>query len=373
MATAKTQKALLLPARAGKYAVGTVPIPTPAPSEVLVKIEAAALNPIDWKIVDSDLFTPIIQSFPYIAGTDGAGVVAEVGAEVTTLAKGDRIVFQGWFANPWATFQEYCVVPAVFAAKLPENISFDEAATVPLGLVTVWSAIYNTDPAAAGKSLLLPPPWEPDGTTLAGKPAFIIGGSSSVGQYAIQVAKLAGCTPIIATASPRNAPLLTALGATHVLDRALPAPALLAALPRLTAGAPVALAYDAVSLPDTQPLAYAALGRAGRLVVVLHDRVPAALKEEDAAAAAAAAEAAGGARARKTIAHAFRNVHEPANRACGAALFAHLGEWLAKGVVKPNKVEVLPGGLAGIPEGLARMEADKVSATKLVCHPSETP
>lgn len=68
--------------------------------------------------------------------------------------------------------------------QIPDGISFDQAATVPLGLGTVVLAMYNTDPKAAGRSLLLPPCWEPEGAaTFSGKPAFIIGGASSVGQY----------------------------------------------------------------------------------------------------------------------------------------------------------------------------------------------
>ncbi|KAI0715795.1 hypothetical protein C8T65DRAFT_738425 [Cerioporus squamosus] len=142
-----TQKALYLTARAGQWVV-------------------AALNPIDWKLVDSP-FSSIIQSYPFISGTDGAGIVEEVGADVTTLAKGDRIVFQGYFANELATFQQYCLVPAAITRRyvrvcfqfrlvqgkvsslygsgvqIPDNISFDEAASIPLGLATVVLALYN--------------------------------------------------------------------------------------------------------------------------------------------------------------------------------------------------------------------------------------
>ena len=91
MPNVKTQKALLLPARAGEYSVGVVPVPTPSPGEVLVKVVSAALNPIDWKIVDSDLFSPIISSYPFIAGIDGAGTVEDVGEGVQSLVKGDKM------------------------------------------------------------------------------------------------------------------------------------------------------------------------------------------------------------------------------------------------------------------------------------------
>ncbi|TFK82430.1 GroES-like protein [Polyporus arcularius HHB13444] len=352
-----TQKALYLTARAGQWVVGEAPIPRPGPKDVLVKIISAALNPIDWKLVDSP-FSSIIQSYPFISGTDGAGTVEEVGADVTTLAKGDRIVFQGYFANELATFQQYCLVPAAITAKIPYNISFDQAASIPLGLATVVLALYNQDPNT-DKSLRFTPPWAEGGTTqFAGKPAFIIGGSSSVGQYAIQIAKLANFSPIITTASAHNASLLTSLGATHVLDRVLPASTILAELPRLTEGKPIEFVYDAISLTDTQSLAYQAVAPGGAVVLVLPEVIPAELKKEGDG---------------KKVSGVFGNVHHPDNRKCGEELYARLTEWLEKGIIKPNKVEVLPGGLAGIPDGLARLEAFKISGTKLIARPQETP
>ena len=83
-----TQKALLLPIKQGNWELGESPIPTPGPSEVLVKIMAAALNPVDWKIQKLGYFA---SDFPFISGTDAAGIVEEIGAEVTTLAKGDKM------------------------------------------------------------------------------------------------------------------------------------------------------------------------------------------------------------------------------------------------------------------------------------------
>ena len=117
----------------------------------------------------------------------------------------ERSFFQGWFDRERATFQQYAIVPAEITAKvrmtlhhahfavsefvlsrtstkIPDNISFDQAASIPLGLATVFTGIWNHDPKA--KSVGFPAPWEEGGLTkFAGKPAFIIGGSSSVGQY----------------------------------------------------------------------------------------------------------------------------------------------------------------------------------------------
>ena len=86
----KTQKALYLTARAGQWVVGEAPIPRPGPKDVLVQVMSAALNPIDWKLVDSPA-SALVPEYPFISGTDGAGIVEEVGAEVKAFAKGDKM------------------------------------------------------------------------------------------------------------------------------------------------------------------------------------------------------------------------------------------------------------------------------------------
>ena len=82
------QKALLLPEKQGQWKLGETAIPTPAPEEVLVKIISTALNPVDWKIQTLGYFA---SDFPFISGTDAAGIVESVGSNVTTLAKGDKM------------------------------------------------------------------------------------------------------------------------------------------------------------------------------------------------------------------------------------------------------------------------------------------
>ena len=90
MTSTPIQKALLLPSRGGQWYVGEQPIPRPGPQEVLVKVISAALNPIDWKIVDSYL-TDIIPAYPFVAGQDGAGIVEQVGEEVVSVQPGDNM------------------------------------------------------------------------------------------------------------------------------------------------------------------------------------------------------------------------------------------------------------------------------------------
>ena len=86
--SAQKQKALLLPVKQGKFEVGENTIPTPGPKDVLVKIIATALNPVDWKIKDFGFF---VQNYPFISGTDASGIIEEVGSEVTNWAKGDKM------------------------------------------------------------------------------------------------------------------------------------------------------------------------------------------------------------------------------------------------------------------------------------------
>lgn len=83
-----TQKSLILPVKQGNWEISETEIPTPGPQDVLVKIVSTALNPVDWKIQTYGYFA---TNFPFISGTDAAGIVEEVGAEVSNVAKGDKM------------------------------------------------------------------------------------------------------------------------------------------------------------------------------------------------------------------------------------------------------------------------------------------
>ncbi|KAH9885808.1 GroES-like protein [Cubamyces lactineus] len=359
----QTQKTLLCHQEGTSYVVEERPVPRPAPDEVLVKIMACALNPIDYGIVNPLYSKALITSWPYVPGGDGAGVVVQVGQEVTSLKEGDRVVFKGHIqtSERSATCQQYAVVPADLTALIPAHISFEEAATIPMGLTTDVLVLYNQSPAPENLSLRLTPIWEPEGTTVyAGTPAFIVGGASPLGQYAIQLAKLAGHDPIITTASPHNAALLRSLGATHVLDRALPNASILAELPHLTAGKPILYAFVAVpAVPDACRLARDALAPGGALATVMPS--PAYVPAD-------VADPGDG----KRVGYVLGNLRLPHTRDIAVAVFKQLTRWLEKGLLKPNPVEVLPNGLKGIPEGLERMKAGKVSGKKLVARPQET-
>ncbi|KAG2036876.1 GroES-like protein [Suillus americanus] len=338
------QKALLLPKKQGNFEIGSRSIPSTGAGQLLVKIQSAALNPVDYKIKDAGIF---VTEYPAVLGTDIAGIVEEVGEGVDNFRKGDRVLAHGNFINDLAAFQQYTLTDARFTAKIPSSESFDSAATVPLGLDTALVGLYGNHYGAG-----LTPPW----TKSVGeskKPIVILGGSSSVGSYVIQLARLSGFYPIVTTASPSNEELVRKYGATHFFDRNLSGKQLKAAISKITSS-PIGIVYDAISLPETQSVAWELLANNGTLVLTL----PASVKEDEG-------------KGRKVIS-TFAGPHAPQNEELCSSSWAMVEKWLSEGTIQPNKYEVLPNGLEGIIGGLERMKLGQVSGTKLVAHPEET-
>lgn len=132
-----TQKALWLPEVGAEFRLGKTDIPEPGPGEVLIKLEATALNPLEWKTQQSGFF--MVKEYPAIVGEDGAGVVQKVGDGVTCLSQGDKVsvlsfkgacrragthhshtvrFFQTSFGNKYTTYQEFCLTSAALAIKV---------------------------------------------------------------------------------------------------------------------------------------------------------------------------------------------------------------------------------------------------------------
>lgn len=110
-----TQKAVLLESKCGNYVLGTAPVPKPGPGDILIKVQAAALNPVDYHIQRMGIF---FDTFPAIVGTDIAGDVEEVGEGVTDFKKGDRVLVQSKFQNEYGSFQQYALGLTEFTAKV---------------------------------------------------------------------------------------------------------------------------------------------------------------------------------------------------------------------------------------------------------------
>ncbi|KAI0819843.1 GroES-like protein [Trametes gibbosa] len=348
------QKALVLETKQGPLVLKDVDVPKPDPEQILIRVEAAALNPADWKIQVLGL---LVEGFPSVLGVDAAGTVVEVGDSVKGFAVGDRVTGQGYIhlqtKSLHGAFQQFAVVSIQSASHIPSNLSFEAASTIPSGVATAALPLYNQAPGAP--SVRLTPPWEEGGRgKYAGKPIFILGGASSMGQFVIQFARLSGFTPIITTASLHNSEMLRSLGATHILDRKLPAETL-SKNAREIAGGYLEVVYDAISLPETLEVAYSATAPDGDLVVVLQNPIPG--MEENS-------------KKRVHVAHGWFS--SPVNHAISQSLLAKLPELLEKGEIKPNRTEVLSGGLRGVAGGLERLRNDQVSGVKLVVRPFDT-
>jgi len=199
-----------------------IPEPKPRPNEVIFRVKFAALNYDDiWGMRGKPLAIPL----PHISGTDAAGEVIEIGEDVKNIKVGDRIVSHGnmscrtckactegreyncrnrkiWGFETGPLWGGYCEIthlPEVNVVKIPENITYDEAAAASMTLLTSWHMLVDRAKIQPGQLVL------------------VMGGSSGVGSFGIQIAKLFGCT-VIATASPDKLDKLLELGADYAVD-----------------------------------------------------------------------------------------------------------------------------------------------------------
>lgn len=175
-----------------------MPRPSPGAGEVLVRVCAAGLNPVDYKIRQGMLRMIQRYPLPVVMGNELAGEVAECGPGVTGFAEGDR-VFARTPKNMMGAFADYAVMPAGVLAHMPRDTDFTEAAAVPLAGLTALQALRD--------ELRLGP----------GQRVFISGGAGGVGSFAIPLAKWLGAW-VATTASPRGRDLVQELGADRIID-----------------------------------------------------------------------------------------------------------------------------------------------------------
>jgi NADPH2:quinone reductase len=178
----------------------------PGPGEVRVRVTVSGVNPTDWKArasVDRQLDFPEV-----VPNQDGAGVIDAVGADVTGLEEGDRVwLFLAAHQRPTGTAQEFTVVPATRAVRLPEGIDWDVAASLGVPAMTAHRALTVHE---FGPQRLSP-------GALDGRVVLVQGGAGAVGHAAIQLAVWAGATVVATVSSDQKADLARAAGAHHVL------------------------------------------------------------------------------------------------------------------------------------------------------------
>src|SRR5216117_1890383 len=199
-ATSQTMKAIRIHNYGGPEALQyeDAPRPQPQAGEVLVRVHAAGVNPIDWKVREGHMKDFWPHKFPLILGWDLSGVVEKVGARVLQFKKGDKV-----YSLPDPTrdgaYADYIVVRESELALKPNSLHHIRAAAVPLAALTAWQSLFDTAQLQPGQRVL------------------IHAGSGGVGHFAVQLAKWKGAY-VFATASTKNQDLLRKLGVDEPID-----------------------------------------------------------------------------------------------------------------------------------------------------------
>ncbi|OCB90534.1 GroES-like protein [Sanghuangporus baumii] len=298
----------------------TFPVPSPGPGEVLIKNVAVASNPKDWKM---PIFTP---NYSAIEGNDVAGIIAKYGA-----------------------YAQYTVAPAATTFPIPESTSFEEAATLPLAVGTAFIGLF--------KRLGIP-----EQSSGEQKGIIINGASSSVGSYTVQLAKRAGLFVIGIAGSSKD--YAKSLGADVIVDyREHSGDALEKALIEAATGKNVQWAYDAIAEKGSTVILSRVLakvsptgkGKVTFLLPVSDDdlkKIPEGIEYE-----------------RTFVGTAYGK-----DKDFSARFYRQIGQWLAASPpFQPNRVKVLPDGLASVPKGLELLKTGKVHGEKLVYRIADTP
>ncbi|MGW5724323.1 NADP-dependent oxidoreductase [Amycolatopsis sp. NPDC003865] len=176
--------------------VTEAPRPEPGPTEVLVRVHAAGVNPVDWKVRAGGGF---LGEPPFTVGWDVAGVVEQIGFGATGVRTGDEVLGMPWFPRPANAYAEYVTAPSRHFVRKPAGLSFAEAAALPLAGLTAWQGLVDVANVQEGQRV------------------FIDAAAGGVGHLAVQIAKARGAH-VIGTASAGKHDLLRELGVDEPID-----------------------------------------------------------------------------------------------------------------------------------------------------------
>ena len=177
-----------------------MPKPELRDGHLLVRVAASSVNPVDYK-VRAGLIPPITPAFPAVLGCDVAGVVEEVGGRVAGFVAGDEVYFcAGSPAGIGGALAEFCLVDAAQVAKKPASLAFDEAAAMPLVMITAWDGLIDRAKVGPGMKVL------------------VHGATGGVGHAGLQLAKHAGAEVFATASSAEKAAIARDLGADVVIN-----------------------------------------------------------------------------------------------------------------------------------------------------------
>lgn len=172
----------------GTLSVQEIPVPKPGANEVLIKVRAAGVNPVDWKVAG--------RRVGQVAGTDVAGVIDTLGEGVSGWKPGDQVL---GFARRSGSYAEYAVIPVDSLGRKPKALTFEEAAGIPIAAETAYRSLHEAGGLKKGQTVL------------------IHGAAGGVGSAAVQIARAAGAR-VIGTASASNHGFLKSLGVDQAID-----------------------------------------------------------------------------------------------------------------------------------------------------------
>lgn len=182
------------------------PVPTPGPRDILVRVEAISVNPVDTKVRAA---AAPAEGTRKILGWDAAGVVEAVGAEVTLFAPGDEVWYAGDVTRPGANSERHLVDERI-AAKKPASLGWADAAALPLTAITAWELLFDRLGVPAGRKT-------------QGGALLVVNGAGGVGSILIQLARrLTGLTVIATASRPETVAWVERMGAHHVIDHRKP-------------------------------------------------------------------------------------------------------------------------------------------------------
>lgn len=315
---------------------------SPGENEVLIKNEYVASNPKDWKIHDRRFMN--LPSF--IEGNDVAGTIEAIGPKVTKFKKGDRVAGFSRMAtdSKYGAYAEYTVVPSNTTFKIADSVPLDQASTLGLASMTAAIGLFV--------QLGLPTPQNPSKEKRA---VFINGASSSVGQYAVQLAKLAGLY-VIGTAGAAGESAKQ-VGTDVVIDyRNLSTSQLIERVQEAAEGYVFQHAYDAVSSVESMKMCCDMLPQEPSSIVTVVLLIP---EDFDSG--------------KVSINRTMVGTAHAENSDFAETYYDLIAGWVAEGKFKCNPVKLLPSGLASVCDGLEMLRLNKVSGEKLVYRVSDTP
>ncbi|KAI1385652.1 GroES-like protein [Hypoxylon trugodes] len=338
------------------------PVPSLSPDMILVKTAAVAVNPVDTKLLDYSATSGAV------IGHDFAGTIVALGADAEAagrLALGDRVAGLVHGMNKLqpeiGAFAEYVGAHADLVLKIPDHMSFEDAASLGVGVATAALAIFGE----LGIPMPIVPVEKPELTEHEEDPrqyVLVAGGSTASGTRAIQLLKHAGFSPI-ATCSPANFELALRFGADKIFDYHSPT---CAADIRAYTRNELASALDCVTQADTTQLCYAAIGRAGGRYVSLDPFQKAVVRTRPLTIDPSWVLALTIFGREVALEGDYGREARPQDRQLGKQVFAIVQDLLDRGLIDTHPIKLMPGGWEGVIEGVEMLQTQNPSGYKLV-------